>query len=178
MVKSDRWIREMAAHGMIEPFMAEKVKTGVSFGPSSYGYDFRLHEEFRIFRGECVIGPKKMDESLFESFSGTVCVIPPHTFVLGRSVEYFRIPREVIGICFSKSTYARCGVVVTVTPLEPEWEGFITIHIANLTPAPVEVYAGEGIGQVLFVAGAEVCERSYRDAGGKYQSASCIQMAR
>ncbi|HDD64728.1 MAG TPA: dCTP deaminase [Firmicutes bacterium] len=174
MLKSDRWIKKKAEEGMITPFYPEKIKKGVSFGLSSYGYDFTLSEEFKIFKGEGIIGPKKVDEEDFIDFKGKVCKIPPNSFVLGRSVEYFKIPRDVIGICFGKSTYARCGIIINVTPLEPEWEGYITIQIANLTPVEAEVYAGEGIGQVIFIGAESICEKSYKDVSGKYQKSKGI----
>lgn len=173
MVKSDKWIKEMAEKGMITPFFPEKIKKGVSFGLSSYGYDFTLSEEFKIFKGN-ITGPKRVSEEDFVDFKGKVCEIPPNSFVLGRSVEYFRIPRDVIGICFGKSTYARCGIIINVTPLEPEWEGNITIQIANLTPVKAEVYAGEGIGQVVFLQADQICEKSYKDLSGKYQNSKGI----
>lgn len=175
MVKPDRWIKEMGEK-MISPFSPEKVRKGISFGVSSYGYDFILSDEFMIFRGKGPVSPKKINESDFEKFKGNVCIIPPNSFVLGRSVEYFRIPREVIGICFGKSTYTRCGIVVNVTPLEPEWEGHLTVQIANLTPVEAEIYAGEGIGQVIFLSGEAVCEKSYKDVSGKYQGSSGIML--
>ncbi|HOK56258.1 MAG TPA: dCTP deaminase [bacterium] len=175
MVKSDKWIKKMAQKGMIEPFFPEKIKKGISFGLSSYGYDFTISNEFLIFKGK-IASPKQITENDFEKYKGNVCKIPPNSFVLGKSVEYFRIPREVIGICFGKSTYARCGIIINVTPLEPEWEGFITIQIANLTPVEGEVYAGEGIGQVIFLSADEICEKSYKDHSGKYNNAKDIQL--
>ncbi len=177
MVKPDGWIRRMGT-GMIEPFHPEKVKKGISFGVSSYGYDFTLSEEFLIFRGKGTVSPKKIRDADFERFSGNVCTIPPNSFILGRSAEYFRIPRDIVGICFGKSTYARCGIIVNVTPLEPEWEGNITVQIANLTSAEGEVYAGEGIAQIVFLGADEVCEKSYRDLAGKYQSSRGIILPR
>ncbi|HDN98054.1 MAG TPA: dCTP deaminase [bacterium] len=176
MVKSDRWIKRMGEKGMIKPFYPEKIKKGISFGLSSYGYDFTLSDEFKIFKGKKVVSPKKINEDDFIDFKGKVCRIPPNSFVLGRSLEYFKIPRDVIGICFGKSTYARCGIVINVTPLEPEWEGFITIQIANLTPIEAEIYAGEGIGQVIFIGAESVCEKSYRDLSGKYQFSKGIEL--
>ncbi|MFN4227390.1 MAG: dCTP deaminase, partial [Candidatus Ratteibacteria bacterium] len=145
------------------------------FGLSSYGYDFTLSDYFLIFKGK-YSSPKKISEEDFEKFKGKICKIPPNSFILGRSVEYFRIPRDVIGICFGKSTYARCGIVINVTPLEPEWEGYITIQIANLTSVEAEVYAYEGIGQVIFLSSDEVCERSYKDLLGKYDKAKDIEI--
>ncbi len=175
MVKSDKWIKDKAEKGMIEPFSPEKIKKGISFGLSSYGYDFSLSDEFMIFKGK-IASPKKISENDFEKFKGKVCKIPPNSFVLGRSAEYFRIPREVIGICFGKSTYARSGIIINVTPLEPEWEGYITIQIANLTSVEAEVYAGEGIGQVIFLSSENICERSYKDLSGKYNKAKGIEL--
>lgn len=181
-VKSDRWIEEMALkHKMIEPFENSQVSSGViSFGVSSYGYDLRLADEFRIFQGrpDIVLDPKKADPGLFTEFKGAVCTIPPNSFVLGRSLEYFRIPRNVITITTGKSTYARCGVIVNVTPLEPEWEGFITISIANLAPVPVKIYANEGLAQVIFLESDEQCRVSYADKKGKYQAQKVITTAR
>jgi len=177
MVKSDRWIKKMG-EGMISPFNPEKIKKGISFGLSSYGYDFTLSEEFLIFRGKGVVSPKKIKDSDFERSNGKVCTIPPNSFILGRSAEYFKIPRDIIGICFGKSTYARCGIIVNVTPLEPEWEGNLTVQIANLSPVPAEVYAGEGIAQIIFLGADEVCEKSYKDLAGKYQSSKGILLPR
>lgn len=177
MVKPDKWIKEMGEK-MISPFSPEKVKKGISFGVSSYGYDFVLSDEFLIFNGKGSVSPRKVRESDFERFKGDVCIIPPNSFVLGRSLEYFRIPRDVLGLCFGKSTYTRCGIVVNVTPLEPEWEGHITIQIANLTPVKAEIYAGEGIGQVIFISAEQECERSYKDVAGKYQSSTGIILPR
>ncbi len=168
MVKPDIWIKKMGER-MISPFSSEKVKQGISFGVSSYGYDFTLSDEFLVFKGKGPVSPKKIKDSDFERFSGRVCTIPPNSFILGSSTEYFKIPRDVVGICFGKSTYARCGIVVNVTPLEPEWEGNITVQIANLTSVPGEVYAGEGIAQIIFLGAEEVCEKSYKDLAGKYQ---------
>ncbi|MCM8804294.1 MAG: dCTP deaminase [Candidatus Omnitrophica bacterium] len=175
MIKSDKWIKKMAEKGMIEPFYSEKIKKCISFGLSSYGYDFTLSDQFMIFKGK-IASPKKITENDFEKFKGKVCKIPPNSFVLGESIEYFRIPRDVIGICFGKSTYARSGIIINVTPLEPEWEGYITIQIANLTPVFAEVYAGEGIGQVIFLSSEQICEKSYKDTSGKYNKAKGIQL--
>jgi len=174
MVKPDTWIKKMGGRGMITPFFPDKVREGISFGTSSYGYDFTLSDEFKIFKGNGPVSPKKIKESDFVDFKGQVCTIPPNSFILGGSAEYFKIPRDVVGICFGKSTYARCGVVVNVTPLEPEWEGNLTIQIANLTPVEAEVYAGEGIAQIVFLGAENVCEKSYKDLAGKYQSSSGI----
>lgn len=173
MVKNDRWIRDMALKGMIDPFNADQVRKGViSSGVSSYGYDLRIADEFRMLspRGGGVIDPKNFDETIFSDFKGDVCLIPSNSYVICRSLEYFRIPRETLAICFGKSTYARCGVVVNITPLEPQWEGFITIAVSNTTPVPVRLYANEGIAQVIFIEGAEVCQTSYADKKGKYQA--------
>jgi dCTP deaminase len=172
MVMSDKWIKKMAKeYGMIEPFEETLVRKGViSYGLSSYGYDFRIADEFKIFTNvaSTIVDPKNFDERSFVSVKGDYCIIPPNSFVLGRSVEYFRIPRDVIGICLGKSTYARCGIIVNVTPLEPGWEGFLTVEISNTTPLPAKIYAWEGIAQVIFVKGNEECEISYKDRKGKY----------
>jgi len=170
MVKPDTWIKKMAEKGMITPFSPEKIKKGISYGLSSYGYDFTLSNEFKIFQGKGIVSPKKIKETDFENFKGEICKIPPTSFILGRSNEYFKIPRDVLGICFGKSTYARSGIIINVTPLEPEWEGYITIQIANLTSVEAEVYSGEGIGQVIFISGESLCEKSYKDLSGKYQN--------
>ena len=179
MVKNDRWIKEMAAKGMIEPFNDKQVREGViSYGVSSYGYDMRISDEFKIFTNinSTIVDPKGFDPKSFIDFKGDVCIIPPNSFVLGRSVEYFRIPRDVIVICLGKSTYARCGLVVNVTPLEPEWEGHVTIEISNTTPLPAKIYANEGIAQLLFLGAQDVCETSYKDKTGKYQAQKGITL--
>lgn len=179
MVFSDKWIIKQAKKGMIEPFFISSVKKGVmSHGVSSYGYDFTLADEFKIFSGKKIIDPKNPDPSSFSDFKGKVCEIPPGCFVLGRSVEYFRIPRNCLGICFGKSSYARSGIVVYVTPLEPEWQGHITIMIANLAPAVNRVYADEGICQVVFLKAVSICEKSYADRKGKYQNSHGIIFSR
>lgn len=181
MLKNDRWIKEMAEKGMIEPFNKEQVREGViSYGISSYGYDMRIADEFKIFTNinNTIVDPKGFDIKSFIDFKGDVCIVPSNSFVLGRSVEYFRIPREVLVICLGKSTYARCGIVVNVTPLEPEWEGYVTIEISNTSPLPVKIYANEGIAQLLFIEGSEVCERSYADKAGKYQAQKGITLAK
>jgi len=181
MVKNDRWIREMAAKGMITPFNEGQVRGGViSYGVSSYGFDMRISDEFKIFTNinTTIVDPKSFDPRSFVDFKGDVCIIPPNSFVLGSSVEYFRIPREVVVICLGKSTYARCGMVVNVTPLEPEWEGHVTIEISNTTPLPAKIYANEGIAQLLFLTGSEVCETSYADKSGKYQAQKGITLPR
>jgi len=181
MVKNDRWIKKMARKGMIEPFNGKQAKKGViSYGVSSYGYDMRVADEFKIFSnaGATVIDPKNFHSSSFTDFKGDVCVVPPNSFVLGRSVEYFRIPRDVLVICLGKSTYARCGIVVNVTPLEPEWEGHVTIEISNTAPLPARLYANEGIAQIIFLQAAELCEVSYADKKGKYQAQKSITLAK
>ncbi|MCX7705941.1 MAG: dCTP deaminase [bacterium] len=179
MVFSDRWIKQNAKKGLIEPFFVSNVRKGVmSYGVSSYGYDFVLAEEFKIFTGKKPIDPKNPQSDSFRDFTGKICEIPPNSFVLGRSVEYFRIPRNCLGICFGKSSYARSGIVVYVTPLEPEWEGHITIMIANHAPVKNRVYAGEGICQVVFMKAANICEKSYADKKGKYQKSHGIIFSR
>ena len=176
-IKSDRWIRRMAEErGMIEPFEAGQVcsvegRKVVSFGTSSYGYDVRCAPDFKIFTNinSAVVDPKAFDASSFVDVSADVCIIPPNSFALARTVEYFRIPRNVLTICLGKSTYARCGIIVNVTPLEPEWEGHVTLEFSNTTPLPAKIYANEGVAQMLFLESDEVCEVSYADRGGKYQ---------
>ncbi len=175
-IKSDRWIRQMAReHAMIEPFHESQVRDGVvSYGVSSYGYDMRVADEFRIFTNvhSSIVDPKNFDEQSFVEFQGDIAVIPPNSFALGRSVEYFRIPRNVLTICVGKSTYARCGILTNVTPFEPEWEGYVTLEISNTTPLPARIYANEGIAQVLFFEADDddVCDTSYKDKKGKYQA--------
>lgn len=172
----------MAAKGMIGPFSGNisKMPGAISHGVSSYGYDMRLSDEFRIFRpdGLDLLDPKQVDAASFEEVKAGQCVIPANSFVLGRSLEYFSIPRDVLAICTGKSTYARCGVVVNVTPLEPEWEGYVTISICNTGPLPVKLYAGEGIAQVIFIGAGELCQTSYRDKSGKYQAQKGITLSR
>ncbi|MHB8536087.1 MAG: dCTP deaminase [Sulfuricaulis sp.] len=176
-IKSDKWIRRMAqGHGMIEPFEPNQIKLNgsgpiVSYGTSSYGYDVRCSDEFKIFTNinSTIVDPKKFDPNSFVDFKGPVCIIPPNSFALARTVEMFRIPRNVLTICLGKSTYARCGIIVNVTPLEPEWEGHVTLEFSNTTPLPAKIYANEGVAQVIFIEGDEVCETSYKDRGGKYQ---------
>ncbi len=173
MVKNDRWIREMAKNGMIEPFSDEQVRRGViSFGVSAYGYDMRISDEFKILRPaeRRVIDPKNFDDGNFVDYKGDVCEVPPNSYIICRSLEYLRIPRETLVICFGKSTYARSGVIVNITPLEPEWEGFVTISVSNTSPFPVRLYAREGIAQIVFLEASEVCETSYADKKGKYQA--------
>ncbi len=181
MVHNDRWIREMAKKGMIEPFDEKQVRKGViSYGLSSYGYDMRINDEFKIFANinSTIVDPKKFDPKSLIDYKGDVCIIPPNSFVLATSAEYYRIPREVLVICLGKSTYARCGIVVNVTPLEPEWEGHVTIEISNTTPLPAKIYANEGIAQLIFLQSSEVCEVSYKDKAGKYQSQQGITLPR
>ena len=173
-IRPDRWIAKMAReHGMIEPFEEGQVREGVvSYGLSSYGYDLRVSDEFKIFTNvfTATVDPKEFDPRSFVDHKGEVCVVPPNSFALARSVEYFRIPRNVLTICLGKSTYARCGIIVNVTPFEPEWEGHVTLEISNTTPLPAKIYADEGLAQVLFFESDEECETSYKDRGGKYQS--------
>lgn len=176
-IKSDLWIRRMAAdHGMIEPFESGQVKTNsqgdrlISYGTSSYGYDVRCADEFKVFTNihSAVVDPKYFDEKSFVDIQSDVCVIPPNSFALARTVEYFRIPRDVLTICLGKSTYARCGIIVNVTPLEPEWEGHVTLEFSNTTNLPARIYANEGVAQMLFFQSDEVCDVSYKDRQGKY----------
>ena len=180
MIKSDRWIRQMAKeHGMILPFEEKQVRAGgISYGVSSYGYDIRIANEFKIFTNinSTIVDPKQFDSKSFVDFKGDTCVIPPNSFALGKSVEYFKIPRNVMTICVGKSTYARCGIITNVTPFEPEWEGFVTLEVSNTTPLPARIYANEGIAQVLFFESDEVCEISYADKKGKYQSQTGITL--
>ncbi|HWR90168.1 MAG TPA: dCTP deaminase [Dissulfurispiraceae bacterium] len=181
MVKNDRWITEMARKGMIEPFQESQVREGViSYGVSSYGFDMRIGDEFKIFTNinSTVVDPKGFDPRSFVDYKGPVCLIPPNSFALASSIEYFRIPRDVLVICLGKSTYARCGIVVTVTPLEPEWEGHVTVEISNTTPLPAKIYANEGIAQLIFLQASEVCGISYRDKAGKYQAQRGITLPR
>lgn len=183
-IKSDRWIRRMALeHGMIEPFTDQQVRSGgISYGVSSYGYDMRVADEFRIFTNvlSAVVDPKHFDDKSFVEWQGEVCVVPPNSFALARSVEYFRIPRNVLTICVGKSTYARCGIITNVTPFEPEWEGHVTLEISNTTPLPARIYANEGICQVLFFEADEddICETSYADKKGKYQKQRGVTLPR
>jgi len=172
-IKSDRWIRKMATeHDMINPFSEKQFREGViSYGLSSYGYDLRVADEFKIFTNvnSTIVDPKKFDERSFVGIQTDVAIIPPNSFALARSVEYFKIPRDVLTICVGKSTYARCGIIVNVTPFEPEWEGFVTLEISNTTPLPARIYANEGLCQILFFQSDEQCETSYKDKKGKYQ---------
>jgi len=173
-IKSDRWIKKMALdHRMIEPFVDSQTSAGVvSYGVSSYGYDIRVADDFKVFTNvyNTVVDPKNFDPKSFVDIKAEVCVIPPNSFALARTIEYFRIPRDILTVCVGKSTYARCGIIVNVTPFEPEWEGHVTIEISNTTPLPARIYANEGIAQVLFFQGDEPCEVSYRDKKGKYQA--------
>jgi len=173
-IKSDTWIRSMARdQRMIEPFAENQVREGViSYGVSSYGYDIRVADEFKIFTNinSTIVDPKRFDQQSFVDFKGDVCIIPPNSFALARTVEYFRIPRNILTICVGKSTYARCGIIVNVTPFEPEWEGTATLEISNTTPLPAKIYANEGIAQVVFFEASEICETSYADKKGKYQA--------
>jgi dCTP deaminase len=181
-IMPDTWIREQATnHGMIEPFIEGQKREGViSYGLSSYGYDARVADEFKIFTNvdNAVVDPKRFDETSFVDRQTDVCVIPPNSFVLARTVEYFRIPRDVLVVCLGKSTYARCGLIVNVTPLEPEWEGHVTLEISNTTPLPAKVYANEGLCQFLFFQGASPCEVSYADRAGKYMKQRGVTLAR
>ena len=179
-IKSDRWIQRMSLeHKMIEPFVEGQVsKQCVSFGLSSYGYDIRVGDEFKIFTNvrSSIIDPKAFTPESFVDFKGDVCIVPPNSFALAKTVEYFRIPRSVLTICVGKSTYARCGIIVNVTPFEPEWEGFVTLEISNTTPLPAKIYANEGIAQVLFFESDEVCATSYKDRKGRYQAQQGITL--
>jgi dCTP deaminase len=181
-LKPDRWIREMCLkHGMIEPFVDSQVRAGViSYGLSSYGYDIRVADEFKIFTdvNTTFVDPKSFDQRSLVDFKGEVCIIPPNSFALARTVEYFRIPRDVLTICVGKSTYARCGIITNVTPFEPGWEGFATLEISNTSPLPARIYANEGLAQVVFFQGDEPCEVSYADKKGKYQKQTSITLPR
>ena len=183
-IKSDRWIRRMAVEqGMIEPFEPGQVrevagKRVISYGTSSYGYDVRCSNEFKIFTNinSVIVDPKDFDEDSFVDVKQDVCIIPPNSFALARTVEYFRIPRDVLVICLGKSTFARCGIIVNVTPLEPEWEGHVTLEFSNTTPLPAKIYANEGVAQMLFIGADEVCETSYKDRGGTYQGQTGVTL--
>jgi dCTP deaminase len=185
-IKSDRWIRRMAEEaGMIEPFAPDQVRSVegrriVSYGTSSYGYDVRCANEFKIFTNinSTIVDPKQFDVNNFVDQAADVCIVPPNSFALARTVEYFRIPRNVMVVCLGKSTYARCGIIVNVTPLEPEWEGHVTLEFSNTTPLPAKIYANEGVAQLLFFESDEVCETSYRDRGGKYQGQTGVTLPR
>ena len=173
-IRPDHWIRKMCReHRMIEPFEEKQVRSGaISYGISSYGYDLRIADEFKIFTNvnSTIVDPKNMDPASMVDFKGPIALIPPNSFALGRSVEYFRIPRNVMTLTLGKSTYARCGIITNVTPFEPEWEGFVTLEISNTTPLPARIYANEGLAQVIFFEAEEACEVSYKDRKGKYQA--------
>ena len=179
-IKSDRWIKKMSLdNGMIEPFEVKQVRNGkISYGLSSYGYDIRVSDEYKIFTNvnNSIVDPKHFDANSFFDYKGDVCIVPPNSFALARSVEYFRIPRDVLTICVGKSTYARCGIIVNVTPFEPEWEGYVTLEISNTTPLPAKIYSNEGLCQVLFFQSDEECLISYKDKEGKYQNQSGITL--
>ncbi len=181
-IMPDSWIRDMAqSQNMIEPFVEAQRREGViSFGLSSYGYDARVADDFRIFTNvdNDIVDPKDFSETSFVQRRSDVCIIPPNSFVLGRTVEYFHIPRDVLVICLGKSTYARCGIIVNVTPLEPEWEGHVTLEFSNTTPLPAKVYANEGVAQVIFFESDEVCETSYADRAGKYMGQTGVTLPR
>ena len=185
-IKSDKWIRRMAEqHGLIDPFEPQQVRQVdgrrvISYGTSSYGYDIRCAPEFKVFTNihSTVVDPEDFDEKSFVDFHGDSCIIPPNSFALARTVEYFRIPRDVLTITMGKSTYARCGIITNVTPFEPEWEGYVTLEISNTTPLPAKIYANEGIAQVVFFQADEVCEVSYKDKAGKYQKQVGITLPR
>ncbi|MDP6373439.1 MAG: dCTP deaminase [Vicinamibacterales bacterium] len=181
-IKSDRWIKRMAVeHRMIAPFEERQVRGGVvSYGLSSYGYDIRVADEFKVFTNinTTVIDPKAFDPRSFVDLKTSVCIVPPNSFALARTVEYFRIPRDVLTVCLGKSTYARCGIIVNVTPFEPEWEGTATLEISNTTPLPAKIYANEGIAQVLFFQSDEACQTSYADKKGKYQTQQEVTLPR
>ena len=181
-IKADKWIKRMALeHRMIEPFVDSQVRAGViSYGVSSYGYDVRVGDEFKVFTNvfNTVVDPKNFDTRSFVDIKADMCIIPPNSFALASTVEYFRIPRDILTVCLGKSTYARCGIIVNVTPFEPEWEGHVTIEISNTTPLPAKIYANEGIAQVLFFQSDEVCETSYKDKKGKYQAQRGVTLPR
>jgi len=182
MLKSDSWIKRMSLeHKMIDPYVDNLDCEGkISYGPSSYGYDIRISDEFKIFTNVymAVVDPKNFDPKAFVDYKGPYCIVPPNSFALARSVEYFRIPRSVLGICLGKSTYARCGIVVNITPLEAEWEGHLTIEISNTTPLPAKIYSNEGIAQLLFLESDEICKTSYKDRKGKYQAQTGVTLPR
>ena len=179
-IKSDKWIRKMSlSEKMISPFEDKQIsKQKISYGLSSYGYDIRVTDEYKIFTNvnNSIIDPKRFDENSFVNFKWDVCIVPANSFALARSVEYFKIPRNVLTICLGKSTYARCGIIVNVTPFEPEWEGHVTLEISNTTPLPAKIYSNEGLCQVLFFESDEVCETSYKDKKGKYQKQTGITL--
>ena len=184
-IKSDKWIQAMSEnHNMIEPFSSNQIRVDsdgnklISYGVSSYGYDVRCSKEFKVFTNihSAIVDPKKFDEKSFVDINSDICVIPPNSFALARTVEYFKIPRNVLTICLGKSTYARCGIIVNVTPLEPEWEGHVTLEFSNTTNLPAKIYAGEGVAQMLFFESDEECETSYKDRGGKYQGQTGVTL--
>ena len=179
-ILSDKWIREQATtHGMIEPFVEAQRREGcISYGLSSYGYDARVADEFKIFTNidSAVVDPKDFSSNSFVDRKTDCCIIPPNSFALARTVEYFRVPRDVLVICLGKSTYARCGIIVNVTPLEPEWEGHVTLEFSNTTPLPAKIYANEGVAQMLFFESDEVCSTSYKDRGGKYMGQTGVTL--
>ena len=179
-IKSDNWIKKMSQkNNMIEPFVDTNIRdNSISYGLSSYGYDIRVSDEYKIFTNinNSVIDPKKFDDKSFVNFKGDVCIVPANSFALARSVEHFKIPRNVLTICLGKSTYARCGIIVNVTPFEPEWEGYVTLEISNTTPLPAKIYSNEGLCQVIFFESDEDCNRSYKDKSGKYQSQTGITL--
>lgn len=179
-VLPDTWIKQMAKqHRIINPFVDHQVRNGVvSYGLSSYGYDFRVADEFKIFTNvrSAIVDPKNFTLDTFDDHKGDVCIVPPNSFVLAKSVEYFRVPSDVLGFCLGKSTYARCGIIINVTPFEPGWEGYLTVEISNSTPLPAKIYANEGIGQVVFIRGESQCEVSYSDRSGKYQNQKGISL--
>ena len=184
-IKSDKWIKEMStSNGMIEPFSENQVRLDssgnklISYGVSSFGYDVRCSNEFKVFTNinSAVVDPKNFDANSFVDIKSDVCVIPPNSFALARTIEYFKIPRKVLTICLGKSTYARCGIIVNVTPLEPEWEGHVTLEFSNTTNLPAKIYAGEGVAQMIFLESDEDCEVSYRDRGGKYQGQTGVTL--
>lgn len=181
-IKSDKWIRQMALKKeMIKPFSAGRIKRGkISYGLSSYGYDIRVADEFKVFTNvnTTIVDPKNFDPRSLVDVKGDFCIIPPNSFVLARTVEYFKIPRNILTICLGKSTYARCGIIVNVTPFEPEWEGYATLEISNTTPLPAKIYANEGIAQIIFLEADEECETSYKDKKGKYQAQKKITLPR
>ena len=181
-IKSDKWIKKMSTEfDMISPFISEQIKSGaISYGLSSYGYDIRVSDEYKVFTNvnNSVVDPKKFDEKSFIDYKGDICIVPPNSFALARSIEYFKIPRNVLTVCLGKSTYARCGIIVNVTPFEPEWEGHVTLEISNTTPLPAKIYSNEGLCQVLFFESDEVCEKSYKDKKGKYQNQTGITLAK
>jgi dCTP deaminase len=179
-IKSDKWIRRMAKeHRMIVPFSEGQIKKGVvSYGLSSYGYDIRVADKFKVFTNvnTTIVDPKNFDPKSLVDIRSKVCIIPPNSFVLARTVEYFKIPRNILTICLGKSTYARCGIIVNVTPFEPEWEGYATLEISNTTPLPAKIYANEGIAQIIFLEADEMCQTSYKDKKGRYQAQKKITL--